>query len=249
MFKEICRFVPERKMWYCYEGGIWKPDSGGLKSSELCKELADRLAAYATTIEDERQKADYGKYCWRWQQKKYRDTVMRDAQSVHPILMAKKKIEEVKIAVPAEGYFGRSLSNIVFTLYSRQLLLSKAAGKEAVHIEESYAKALKESKPAETGDFINVQKEAGNGSRGFEVTEKELVFTFPTSDDIPPAWYVNDATVSTNKLGEGKTYTVSSGLASNSKIIVVASMDSHARIRCNCADGQVCQRFGDSGKC
>jgi hypothetical protein len=101
--------------------------------------------------------------------------------------MAKKKIEEVKIAVPAEGYFGRSLSNIVFTLYSRQLLLSKAAGKEAVHIEESYAKALKESKPAETGDFINVQKEAGNGSRGFEVTEKELVFTFPTSDDIPPA--------------------------------------------------------------
>jgi len=87
MFKEICRFVPERKMWYCYEGGIWKPDSGGLKSSELCKELADRLAAYATTIEDERQKADYGKYCWRWQQKKYRDTVMRDAQSVHPILM------------------------------------------------------------------------------------------------------------------------------------------------------------------
>jgi putative DNA primase/helicase len=42
-YKFFARFVPERKMWFCYENGIWIPDVGNLKVMEMCKSLANQL--------------------------------------------------------------------------------------------------------------------------------------------------------------------------------------------------------------
>jgi len=84
-FKSVARFVPERKTWYFYADGIWKQDTANLKVMESCKRLADALIVYALTITDERQRSSYLDYTRRWQQRKYRETILKDAQSVYPI--------------------------------------------------------------------------------------------------------------------------------------------------------------------
>ena len=49
VYKDIARYVPERKKWYVYDGTRWIPDIGGLKTMELAKSLADSLVRYALT--------------------------------------------------------------------------------------------------------------------------------------------------------------------------------------------------------
>ena len=75
-------------MWFCYENGIWIPDVGNLKVMEMCKSLANQLLTYALTIQDEHQRKAYIDYCRKWQSRRYRETVLKDAQSVYPISMA-----------------------------------------------------------------------------------------------------------------------------------------------------------------
>lgn len=87
-FRSIARYVPERKMWFCYDGGIWTPDSGSLKAMEFCKLLANQLLVYAVSIKDENRRNDYIDYCRKWQMRRYRETVLKDAQSVYPISVA-----------------------------------------------------------------------------------------------------------------------------------------------------------------
>ena len=84
-YKAIARYVPERKCWYCYDGGIWRQDVGSLRTMEYVKELADALMSYALTIEDERQRTAYIAYCNRWQKRNNRETFLKDAQGVYPI--------------------------------------------------------------------------------------------------------------------------------------------------------------------
>lgn len=84
-YKAIARYVPERKCWYCYDGGIWRQDVGNLRTMEYVKELADALMNYALTIEDERRRTAYITYCNRWQKRNNRETFLKDAQGVYPI--------------------------------------------------------------------------------------------------------------------------------------------------------------------
>lgn len=84
-YQKIVRFVPERKSWYYYQDGIWAADVGSLRTMELCKELADELMLYALTIQNERQRQDYLKYRSKWQTRRTRETILKDAQSIHPI--------------------------------------------------------------------------------------------------------------------------------------------------------------------
>lgn len=86
-FQRIVRYVPERKCWYKYENGVWAADSGNLFTMERCKELANELIRYALTIMDEQRRQEYLKYCTKWQNRNVKDTILKDAQSVHPILM------------------------------------------------------------------------------------------------------------------------------------------------------------------
>ncbi len=86
-FQRIIRFVPERKCWYKYENGVWAADSANLFTMECCKKLANELLHYALTIADEQRKQEYMKYCMKWQNRNVRETILKDAQSVHPIVM------------------------------------------------------------------------------------------------------------------------------------------------------------------
>ena len=59
MYRDYCRYNVTAKEWYVYDGVIWKADTGAMQVSQRAKELANALLVYCTTIEDERQKANY----------------------------------------------------------------------------------------------------------------------------------------------------------------------------------------------
>ena len=79
--------MPERKRWYIYNGKVWEPDSGNLRAMELCKDLADALAVYALSIQDEKQRVAYQAHVGKWQRRTNRETILKDAASVHPVSM------------------------------------------------------------------------------------------------------------------------------------------------------------------
>lgn len=87
VFKDIARFVPERKQWFIYDSTRWVPDTGALKAMELCKDLADALMRYTLDIHDEHKRKSYIDYCRKWQSRHVRITILCDAQSVYPIPM------------------------------------------------------------------------------------------------------------------------------------------------------------------
>lgn len=84
LFADVARYVPERKLWYLYDGRVWRPDAGGMGAMQLCKELARILGAYAAIVRDERVRLDYAKYVRRWQNRRERETILRDAAAVYP---------------------------------------------------------------------------------------------------------------------------------------------------------------------
>mgnify|MGYP000952643638 FL=1 len=85
VYKDICRFVPERKKWYVFNGKYWQADVGNLKAMELCKSLADSLLQYALTINEEHLRTNLLKECGKWQQRRFRETYLKEAQSVYPL--------------------------------------------------------------------------------------------------------------------------------------------------------------------
>ena len=87
VFKDIARFVPERKQWFIYDGTRWVSDAGALKAMELCKALANALMRYALEIHDEHKRKSYIDFCRKWQSRHVRITILCDAQSVYPISM------------------------------------------------------------------------------------------------------------------------------------------------------------------
>ncbi len=84
-YKDRARYVPQRKKWFIYDGKRWTPDVGNLRAMELCKELADALMVYALSIQDEKQRREYMDYIGKWQSRQKRETILKDAQSVHPV--------------------------------------------------------------------------------------------------------------------------------------------------------------------
>ena len=87
VYKSIARYVPERKKWYVYDGKRWTADIAGLNVMELCKNLADALLVYALSITEESVRTHYINECKRWQQRRYREIYLKEAQSVYPIPM------------------------------------------------------------------------------------------------------------------------------------------------------------------
>ena len=86
-YKRVARYIPERKMWFIYNGKRWEPDIAGLDAMELCKKLADELLVYALKIGDEQVRKDFIDKCKKWQIRRMRETILKDAQSDNPIPM------------------------------------------------------------------------------------------------------------------------------------------------------------------
>ena len=87
MFKAIARYVPERKKWFVYDGKRWVPDIANLKIMELGKDLADAMLLYTSTIKDEEKRLLFLKESKYWQQRRFRETYIKEAQSVNPVPM------------------------------------------------------------------------------------------------------------------------------------------------------------------
>ena len=86
-YSGVARYVPERKLWYIFNGKRWEPDIAGLKAMELCKKLANELMVYAFHISDEQLRKEYIDRCKKWQTRRTRETILKDAQGVYPIPM------------------------------------------------------------------------------------------------------------------------------------------------------------------
>ncbi len=86
-YRNIARYAPERKTWFIYNGAVWQPDVGSLKTMELCKRLADALMRYALRLKDEQKRNDYIKFVSRWQARRNREVIIKDAAGVYPVMM------------------------------------------------------------------------------------------------------------------------------------------------------------------
>lgn len=86
-YRDIARYVPERKKWYVYDGVCWRPDIGNLRAMELCKKLADALVIYALSLPEGGKKDDYREFVERWQKRYNRETILKDAAGVYPLRM------------------------------------------------------------------------------------------------------------------------------------------------------------------
>ena len=84
-YKDRLRYVPERKMWYYYENGIWNKDVGNLRAMKCCMDLADLMYTLALEIKDEDKRKSYMKYAAKWQNHSCRINILKDAQVHHPI--------------------------------------------------------------------------------------------------------------------------------------------------------------------
>lgn len=86
-YKDIARYVPERKMWFIYDGIRWVADQGALMTMELAKDLGLALTRYATAIKDESVREHWLKEWSKWHQRRFRETYIKEAQSVFPVYM------------------------------------------------------------------------------------------------------------------------------------------------------------------
>lgn len=84
-YKDLARYVPERKKWFVYSGKVWEPDPGSLRAMELCKRLADALVLYALGLPDGAVRDGYRDFVERWQKRYNRETILKDAASVYPV--------------------------------------------------------------------------------------------------------------------------------------------------------------------
>lgn len=84
-YQDRLRYVPERKMWFYYEAGIWNKDTGNLRAMKYCMELANLMYSFALEIRDEDKRKSYMKYAAKWQNHSNRVNILKDAQVHHPI--------------------------------------------------------------------------------------------------------------------------------------------------------------------
>lgn len=80
-YKNIAHYVPEKRMWYVYDGIVWKPDVEGLLVMQLCKLLAIQLDDYANSLRDN----NYILFVDTWSQRHTRMRLLKDAQDVYPV--------------------------------------------------------------------------------------------------------------------------------------------------------------------
>lgn len=84
MFKD---YLPERKKWFAYDGKRCKEDIANLSIMELGKDLADAILLYTATIKDESLRALFLKQSKYWQKRRFRETYIKEAQSVYPVFI------------------------------------------------------------------------------------------------------------------------------------------------------------------
>lgn len=85
VFKDVCRFNSTAKCWYCYNGKFWEEDRAELIAAENAKMIQDALLIYATTIEDYKEREEYGKHVMKIGRQQVRKNMIYDARSKYPV--------------------------------------------------------------------------------------------------------------------------------------------------------------------
>ena len=83
-FKNICRYCPDAKSWYIYDGKMWRIDAGGTIVSKLAKSFTTYMLECRKYLNEEQQE-NWIQYVAQRIKKKNRDTMIADAISVFPI--------------------------------------------------------------------------------------------------------------------------------------------------------------------
>lgn len=83
VFSDRVQYASDRRCWFVFDGVRWRHDSEGKRAMEACKTLADALLIYAAGLENAQQKEAYTRFALRWQQRRFRETVLRDASSIN----------------------------------------------------------------------------------------------------------------------------------------------------------------------
>ncbi|MDR1185114.1 MAG: hypothetical protein LBK67_10030 [Coriobacteriales bacterium] len=83
VFKDIARYVPERKSWFIFDGTRWAHDGSNLMVDALCKRLADALWIRLLSLDGD-VKEKFAKGWMSWQDRRKREIILRDAASEHP---------------------------------------------------------------------------------------------------------------------------------------------------------------------
>ena len=84
-YKNICRYCPEAKNWYIYDGKVWKIDVGGVVTSQYGKAFTFYMLDCRKYLSDDIQRESWIKYVAKRIQKKSRDIMLSDASSVYPV--------------------------------------------------------------------------------------------------------------------------------------------------------------------
>lgn len=125
-YKSNARYVPERKKWFYYLCGKWSPDDGF--AMEMCKELAFALRTFwmqTNSDDEEGAYTEFKKFAYKWSKRSTRETILKDAASVHPIKLAE---------FDANPYLFNCLNgtlnlrNMTFHAHTADDLLSKMSG-------------------------------------------------------------------------------------------------------------------------
>lgn len=83
-YKNMLRYVVERKAWYYFNGRVWEPNNE--KAMELCKELARKIIGHFNRggSKSKTKKS----FLSGWRSRRGRETILKDAASVYPIKMS-----------------------------------------------------------------------------------------------------------------------------------------------------------------
>ncbi len=85
-FNKVIRWNTTTEQWMYFDGSVWTVDEGGMKASNLGKQLYDALLLYASkNIEDEDTKARYVKHISKLGERREREDMLKDARDFYCI--------------------------------------------------------------------------------------------------------------------------------------------------------------------
>lgn len=179
-YRDTARYVPERKKWFVYNGLVWEPDTGSLRTMELCKKLADALVVYALSLPDGAVRDEYRQFVERWQKRYNRETVLKDAAGVYPVRLTDFDRDPMLY----------NCQNGTLDLRTRQfrphapadmLTLISGARYDPAARSELWEKAVEEAMEGDAGKTAYLQKALGYGLTGDTSEECFFMLYGPTT--------------------------------------------------------------------
>lgn len=79
VFRENCRYCAAYKSWFVYTGGVWKQDVDNVLISGQIKLFIRLLALYCSEIEDPVVSKKYSEFINKFNNRNYRDKLMKDS--------------------------------------------------------------------------------------------------------------------------------------------------------------------------